>query len=265
VFDHDLTFKGYLESNFATVAGMDFDAAGHLVAVGSGSAQKVRVYESSGAVVGGFTRSDKLLGAANDLKVAPNGNYIVATQDFGGGDGAREFMPEGTYVRQFGTGDITGVAVLPGNRLWIGGIEGIGIQFIHVYDLTTGAPIGSLPVPHAAVSMTYSASTNTVLATSAGRIHELDLQGSVLRTFTAPGASLSSATRGPNGDVFATDGFNEVVVRWHADGQFVGSVSTGTVLGGAGGIVWTGNVPEPGGAATFVGLLARVMKRARRA
>ena len=33
VFDHDWTFKGYLDSNFLGVRGMDFDAQGRLVAV----------------------------------------------------------------------------------------------------------------------------------------------------------------------------------------------------------------------------------------
>jgi hypothetical protein len=32
VFDYDMSFKGYLDSNFLTVSGLDFDAAGHLVA-----------------------------------------------------------------------------------------------------------------------------------------------------------------------------------------------------------------------------------------
>ncbi|MBC8107556.1 MAG: hypothetical protein H7Z14_13270 [Anaerolineae bacterium] len=260
VFDHDLTFKGYLDSNFVTVAGMDFDAAGNLVAVAS-ALRSVRVYASSGAIVGGFTRPDSLLGTPGDLKVAPSGNYIVATQNFGGGDGARQFIPDGAFVRQFGTGDITGAAIVPGNRLWIGGI---GIPDIHVYDLSTGLPVGTLATPHSAVSMTYSASTNSVLSCSAGRIHEIDLEGNVLRTFTAPGTSLSSATRGPNGDVFATDGIDESVVRWHADGQFVGSVSTGKVLGGAGEIVWAGNVPEPGAASAVIALTLGLSRRQRR-
>ena len=88
VFDHDLTFKGYLDTNFVTVAGMDFDAQGRLVAVASGFVRSVRVYEpTNGAIVGGFTRQDDLLGTPGDLKVTQSGNYVVATQNFGGGDG----------------------------------------------------------------------------------------------------------------------------------------------------------------------------------
>src|SRR5688572_32823460 len=107
VFDHDLTFKGYLENFFPGVGGMDFDAAGRLVAVAS-PVRQVRVYESSGALVGGFTRDDDLLGDSADLKIAPDGTYIVATQNFGGGDGARQFATDGTFLRQLGSGWIVG-------------------------------------------------------------------------------------------------------------------------------------------------------------
>src|SRR5690349_5385930 len=55
VFDHDFTFKGYLETNFLGVQGMDFDAAGNLVAVASLSTNpEVRVYGPAGARIGGF-------------------------------------------------------------------------------------------------------------------------------------------------------------------------------------------------------------------
>src|SRR5439155_6859047 len=109
VFDQNLSFKGYLESSFVTVEGMDFDSAGRLVAV-AGSMQEVRAYDKSGAKVGGFIRNDNLLGTSVDLKVTPNGDYVVATQNFGGGDGAREFGPDGTFVRQYGSGWIRGAA-----------------------------------------------------------------------------------------------------------------------------------------------------------
>ncbi len=244
VFDHDLTFKGFLDSNFITVAGMDFDAAGHLVAVASGNLREVRVYESSGAHIGGFIRTDNLLGVAADLKVTPSGSYVVATQNFGGGDGAREFATDGSYLRQYGSGDITGVAVVPGNRLWIGGI---GSSTISIFDLASGLKIGSFSVAgmSSSFSMSYSNGTHTTLSVSQARVWELDQSGSLLRTFTASGIlGLSSATRGPNGDVFATDG-SQRVLHWNPDGEFVGAVSTSETLGGAGAIVWAGNIPEP--------------------
>ncbi|CAN5481327.1 hypothetical protein BH09PLA1_BH09PLA1_01850 [soil metagenome] len=41
VFDHDLTFKGFLDNNFVFNTGMDFDSLGRLVAVGGGNAREV--------------------------------------------------------------------------------------------------------------------------------------------------------------------------------------------------------------------------------
>src|SRR5881392_3236021 len=92
VFDANLNYRGNLDSSFLGVGGMDFDAAGDLVAV-SGILQEVRVYSSSGAKVGGFIRNDTLLGTGNDLSVAADGSYVVATQNHDGGDGARQFAP----------------------------------------------------------------------------------------------------------------------------------------------------------------------------
>lgn len=73
VYDHDLTFKGLLDPSFNLGTGLDFNAAGNLVAASHGG--EVRVYESSGARAGGFTNA--ALGAAVDLKVAPDSTYVV--------------------------------------------------------------------------------------------------------------------------------------------------------------------------------------------
>src|SRR5262245_44713979 len=55
VFSQDFTFKGYLETNFLGVQGMDFDAQGNLVAQASLSTNpEVRVYSPSGTRIGGF-------------------------------------------------------------------------------------------------------------------------------------------------------------------------------------------------------------------
>src|SRR5438067_8298935 len=55
IFDHDFTFKGYLDTNFLGVQGMDFDAQGNLVAIASLSTNpEVRVYSPNGTRVGGF-------------------------------------------------------------------------------------------------------------------------------------------------------------------------------------------------------------------
>src|SRR5438132_5234480 len=98
IFDHDFTFKGYLDTNFLGVAGLDFDAQGRLVA-DSFLNGEVRVYDPSGVKVGGFTQtSSPMLVPASDLKVAPDGNYILGTFS----DGVRVFTPQRTFIRQYG-------------------------------------------------------------------------------------------------------------------------------------------------------------------
>src|SRR5438067_2568427 len=70
IFDHDFTFKGYLDSNFLGVSGMDFDAMGRLVAVSSINPE-VRVYDQNGNKVGGFANVSGQMAATGDLKIAP--------------------------------------------------------------------------------------------------------------------------------------------------------------------------------------------------
>src|SRR6476620_9864949 len=68
VFDHDFTFKGYLDTTFLGVQGMDFDAQGRLVAVSSLSPE-VRVYNPDGTRAGGFTQATSpMLVSTGDLK-----------------------------------------------------------------------------------------------------------------------------------------------------------------------------------------------------
>ena len=248
VFNHDLTFKGLLD-NFFGVQGMDFDAAGHLVAV-SPDSREVRVYDSSGVRVGGFVRSDDAMAGSDDLKVAPDGSYIIAQHNSLGAVGARQFNPDGTFVKQFADGNIQGVAVVPGNRVWVGG-PGITETRIRVYDIGSGVQVGSVSMPGQVGrnSMAYSASTNTVLSVDVPSdvVFESDLSGNFLRRFDDPGvAALARVTRGPDHDVFATSN-DEIgrVLRWHADGSFVGAYPMSASLGFANGIVWAGSVPEP--------------------
>ena len=97
IFDHDLTFKGYLETNFLTVGGIDFDAAGNLVAT-SNQFGDIRVYSPAGDRIGGFMYTP-VAGTTGIglLKVAPNGNYLLGSRR-GGSGGVREYRPDGTFI-----------------------------------------------------------------------------------------------------------------------------------------------------------------------
>jgi WD40 repeat protein len=254
-FDHDLTFKGFLDSNFPAVDGLDFDHAGHLVAVGVLSpSQQVRVYDSSGALIGGFTRGDGLLGNAGDLKVALDGSYVIGT-----GSGARRFLPDGTFIQQLGSGSLGSVAIVPGNKVWTGGI---GVGVIKVFDLSTGMQVGTVALTgfvnvH---SMFYSSVTNTVLVVSGTKVNEFDVQGNLVRIFDGQGNDTVSATRGPNGDVFATTGSAEQVLHWNANGDFLGSFAM-PVDFGVNGIVWAGNAPEPTSGLITLAVASILLKR----
>jgi WD40 repeat protein len=245
VYDSDFTFKGLLDPSFNFGSGLDFDGAGRLVAASQGG--QVRVYDSTGATVGGFANA--ALGAAADLKVAPDGTYVVGTQNLFGGDGVRRFNADGSLNRQYFTGDYSSVAVVPQQgRFWAGGLGAA----IEVFDLATHAHVGTIPLAspsQRASTMYFSDATDTVLVGDSGgqAVYELDLSGALVRTFTASGAdNISGVTRGPNGDVFATSSLESRVYRWTAAGVVRPSVFTASDFTYGAGIAWAGNVvPEP--------------------
>jgi len=267
VFDYDLTFKGYLDMGFLPVRGLDFDAAGNVVAVASTSVRgEVRVYSSDGSRVGGFVRNDGMMGVGNDLKVAPDGTYVVGTGNLSGGDGVRQFTQDGTFLRQYGSGDLRGVAVLPGNRIWIGGLDTTSVG---VFDLGSGMSQGSIvltsPIQRA-FSMQFLPTVNSVLMVdfSAHQVVERDLLGTTIHGFGTPFiTSLSHATVGPFEDIFATDS-DQHLLQWHRDGTFVGSSSLSTTLGRGVGILWAGSIPEPSTAAVAMISAAAIFARRRR-
>lgn len=268
IYDHDFTFKGFLDNNFVIVGGMSFDASGRLVAAGGGNARAVRVYESSGTQVGGFTNGT-LLSSATNLKVTSAGNYVVGLGNSGGPPdavSAREFTPEGALVHEYRSGGGSGVAVLPGNRLWTGRAGSMGVD---VFDLTTGANLGQIPIAglNGVSSMFYSASTDTVLIATflSNGVIEAKRDGTVVRTFSNPiPTNLIDVTRGPNGDVFATRG--QRVFRWDASGTFLGEISPPPTDLSFSSIVWAGNAPEPAGCLLwgFACITAAARRRRRR-
>ncbi|MEM6733225.1 MAG: hypothetical protein AAF658_16825, partial [Myxococcota bacterium] len=227
VFDSDRTFKGYLDPFFDTVSGMDFDAAGRVVAT-SAAANEVRVYTPDGDLVPELSFSSPALGAAIDLKVGPSGNYFVGTQSSRGARGIVEFTPSGDAVRSFdnpdaaNSADYDGVAVLPGGVLWGGGFGLPPGDFIDVHDIESGGLSSRIAFDNgqsSAVSMFYDRNTDTVLTVDidADMVFERDLDGNFLRSFEVPDGVVGNAgdpiimntslgvTRGPNGEVYATN------------------------------------------------------------
>jgi len=271
VFDHDFTFKGYLDNNFLGVAGMDFDAQGRLVA-DSLLTGEIRVYDPSGAKVGGFTQvGSPMLVPASDVKVAPDGDYVLGTS----ANGVRVFTPDGTFVRQYGDGKHAGVTLVPGNRLWAGDAG----PTVSVFDYHTGEQIGGFATNQQVKSglFRYYSSSNTVLMVDtdrdAGGVFERDLDGILLHQFHVPHAQISctGATRGPGGDVYGTHDVYAPsyfdLVRWSGDGIVLDQKTLSPVEIKTVAVLWAGSVPEPGVAAlmmTGINLLALRQGRRRR-
>jgi hypothetical protein len=246
VFDRDFTFKGYLDQNFLGVSGMEFDAQGRLVAQ-SILNPEVRVYDPSGAMVGGFTQATSpMLVPGSDVKVGANGDYFLGTLS----NGVRRFTADGVFVRQYGSGNSTGDALLPGNRLWAGGAG----PTVRVFDVDTGVQVGTFTTDQQVNSglMKFDAAKNVVLMSDndrdAGGVYERDLNGTLLRQYHLPLAqtSCNGATWGPAGDVFGTtNALSTDIVHWRQDGTVLGTFDIYPDSITPVQILWAGTVPEP--------------------
>jgi hypothetical protein len=217
------------------------------------------VFAPNGSAVPGRAFDSPDLGSPLDIKVGPAGRYYVGTQDSSnlGGNTLQEFSPSGAALRSFGSADYEGVAVLPGRILWGGGGNGL-FGVVHVWDLDTCLLINTISLDGGqafATSMHYSRPTNTVLIADVGSnaIYERNLDGSLVRTFVAANMeSPGGVTRGPNGDVFATDQSDHGVYRWSASGTFLGFTSLSASVNVPVNIIWAGTVPEPTSAVLLV-------------
>ena len=267
IFDHDFTFKGYLDQNFLGVQGMDFDPSGNLVAQASlTSTAEVRVYSPNGTRIGGFTSNEPALQFTGDIKVAPNGNFALGTFV----SGVRVYTPLGTFVRQYGDGDSRGIEYVPGDRLWSGGAG----TTVRIFDTDSGAQVGSFTASGQtqSYSMQYSPAEDTVLVVDADRdlggVFERDLNGMLVQEFNLPVAQTNcySATRGPGSDVFGTtNGLFIDVVRWLPNGTVAGTMDVYPNNITSVRILWAGSVPEPGASALSIAgvLVSCAMRRSR--
>jgi hypothetical protein len=234
--DQNGNFQGTIDSLPGAV-GLDFLANGNLVAAGQGSG--VKEYDSAGNVVTSFNNND--IGDPIDLKASSSNLLYAGNQQPGG---APEVNLSGTTLRFVGTNNYDSIALLPNNVVWAGG-DGYQGK-IDVIDLTSGNVTSTITLDHGqndAESMFYSASTNTVLTTSDNQgVFERDLNGNFIREFAFPTSTDSyGVTRGPGGDVFATDFSHSSILEWHADGTFVGSIDISSNVSGPTGLVWAGN------------------------
>ena len=248
VYDQNLVFQRYLDTVFAGVSGLTLLSPNSVAAAGT---NRIKTYNSLGATLTDFT--DVRIGNARDMKSIGTTRLFVGTRNVT--NAVAEFSNSGTYVRSYGSKAYTAVAVLPGGVLWA---SEIGSSTIDVFDIATGTQTSTITLDGGEInadSMFYSPSTNTVLITDFNTIaaYERSSTGSLIRTFAGGNARLG-VTRGPGGDVFATDG--AVVDRWTSAGAYVGATDISANVGSANNIVWAGNFAP---SAASVGVSGRVV------
>jgi hypothetical protein len=263
VFDQNLSFKGNLFTGWTGLQAMNFDQQGRLVAFNT-FAREVRVYDSTGALVGGFdSTTSPMLTNGGDIQIMSNGDYIVGTS----ANGARVFTPQGTFVRQYGSGDYSSIAVLPGAKMWAGNPS---MLTMNVLDTDTGNQIASFGMNQQTRPsyMNYDSTTNTVLCIDrdrdAGGVFERDLNGALLQQFHIPIAqtTCNGAIFGPAGDIFGTTSNAAIgVVEWGPNGSVVRTLAVSEFTQAR--ILWAGSVPEPGSVAIAVTAFALLLRRPR--
>jgi hypothetical protein len=260
VFDQNLVFKGFFDENLMATSfrGLDFLPNQHIVSLSQTFPHlTVTEYDTSGTHISSFMSAD-LLGDPVDLKSnkapSPADFRLYFGQDTNAS--APELNLAGTKIRGFGSNVYDGIAVLPGNVMWAGGL-GLTAK-VDVFNIASGsgagnniAPIQTINLDNGQVnvsSLFYSAVTDTVLMVEPGSstVFERKTDGTLVRTFAAPaGVSLTfGVTRGPGNDVFASGlggVFNARIVRWHADGTFVSSTDISAGILDPLNIIWAGN------------------------
>jgi hypothetical protein len=185
------------------------------------------------------------------MKVGPSGNFYAGTNN--ASLGVQERGPDGSFLRNLGGAAYQSIAILPGNVLWAGNAA---LAEIDVFDLVTGLQTRTIPLDHGqtgSLSMTYDRSTDSVLMTDVGSVFERDAAGGFIRQFPGPPHVMgevdftysAGVTRGPDGDVFATDFNQHRIARWQSDGTFLDYTNVFAGQAFPVNIIWAGNVPEP--------------------
>jgi hypothetical protein len=235
VYNSSFVFQSNLTTGFGCAAGLDLLSNGNLVT--SSQINEVRFYNPAGMIVSSFANSQ--IGNPVDTKIWANSNLFIGRN---AQTSIANFTTGGTFVGTVGTVSYAGIAVLPGNILWAGGQFGT----IDVFDIPTNTLISTITLDNGqgdASAMYYSPSTNTVLTTDTftGAVYERTVSGAFVRRFLG-GNVLYGVTRGPGGDVYATNCFGNEIYRWSATGTLLATFSTLPQIDCPLNIIWTGNI-----------------------
>ena len=237
VFDADLTFKGYLDSNFPGAWGLDFNSSGQVVAVGQSS---IRVYNSDGSLVSSFHIPQ--ISDSRDVAVGANGNFFIASSFHR----INEVSQDGVLLNAITIGPYYGVAAITNSGILAGGYIG---NEVRVFDAFSGNLIDTiaLDTDEVATSLLYDRSTNTVFVCDANNntVFQRNPDGTLVQTFTDEHLETPwGATIGPNGDVFGTEGTTSKIYKWDIDGNLISVTSVLSVITVPGNVLWAGNAPN---------------------
>jgi Carboxypeptidase regulatory-like domain len=239
VLNQSLVFQNNLTTAYGCAAGLDLLSNGNVVS--ASMIGDVRFFNSSGTLVSTFV--DSRVGGPIDIKSDPLGQLFIGTQTTT--NSVAKFTTSGTYLGSLGTPvSYASVEILPGNVLWAGGPNGI----IDVFNTTSGTLTSTITLDNGQVnaeSMYYSPSTNTVLIADigSGNVYERTTTGAFVRVFTGGNAQFG-VTRGPGGDVYATNCFaapGSQIFRWNSTGTLISTTSTLPNIDCPVNIIWAGN------------------------
>ncbi|MCA9231430.1 MAG: PEP-CTERM sorting domain-containing protein [Planctomycetales bacterium] len=267
VFDREMVFKNYLETNFNLVGGLTLTSNGELVAAGRlpGS---IRRYNPAGDLVDVIVGGTEL-GYPIDIKTGPGDLLYVATQTAA----VAELTLAGSLQRTFGSlQDPQAIAVLPNGELWVGhgtdSSDYLAKNPIQVFSLTSGELLRTIPLVsiHEVGTMHYSATSDTVLLTAPtfGIVYEYAIDCTLVRQFDSGATRYAyGVTRADNGLVYVTGQLTGNVARYHANGTFLDSIDLGPYVERPIGIIQV-PVPEPAGTGLLtVGLAVFFVTRRR--
>lgn len=240
VYNSSLVFQSYLDIGFNEVAGLT-QVTSNTVAAGGRTPSRIKIYNSAGMILQDFSNVN--IGAVSDLKSSGGNRLYSGTQ--AAATAVSRFSTTGTFLGIIGSASYAAVAVLPGDILW----ASTGGPSVDTFNHMTGAFIATIAFGNGQLqvdSMFYSPSTSTVLITDSatGTVFERTTTGAFVRQFTGGGADLG-VTRGPGGDVFATEfpaPLTTVVHRWTSAGAYLGSTSLSANVTQGRNIIWAGNL-----------------------
>jgi hypothetical protein len=270
IFDAQMQFKSYLVTGLDRATGVDVRRDGTAVvasqATTTGEWGDVRQFSPAGTQLRSFSHPQFPV----DVKFSPSQTILLSTQQ----GVVEEHTWSGGFIGTFfeaRLNDPQSLAVVGATSLWVGEGENDSIR---IFDLATRTLQRTVALDNgqlSASSMSYSDATGTVLIadSTTGWIFERIGSGAGTGAFQRvfkPGprkSPLGGVVRTAAGEVWATDNGTGDLLRYQADGTYLGLSTLRSWITTPGNIVQVPLVPEPTSAATLAVLIAAGTRRRR--